>query len=803
MAGGDMIRVNIYQRAAVAVKRHDQGLRICAATAISSILASQSIAQSLPTATNSASASDPSAVSEIIVTAQKRKETANSVPMSITAATGDQLRAIGIDQPKDLVKITPGFSYADSYVGSPIYTLRGVGFSDISLGGRPTVSIYTDEAPIPFAIETRGANLDLERVEVLKGPQGTLFGQNATGGAINYIDAKPTDTFKAGIDASYGRFNAMDLGGFISGPVTDNLEARISVDHTQNDDWQRSYTSGATNGLGDFTTGRIILAWTPTAHFRAQLNVNGWVDRSDTQASQLLAVTPTSLAAAAVIPGLLSYPVSPMNARAADFNPGQNYRKNNSFFQINLRADYDINKSLTITSISSFSHYSEQQLQDIDGTSLSNLSELTDGKITSYSQELRLSGEIEDKIRFVVGGDFAADRVFQTNNTQFPQSTTALTFIPLGLPLFADFTNFGTQVEKTYAAFGNIEYRLTDSLKFTGGARYTQADNTFNGCSADSGDGIAASDFGPFQNFVRSQVGLPPNPPIARGGCITANSAFVPGLVTNTLNEDNVSWRVGVEWTPISRTLLYANVSKGYKAGGFPDLGATTATQYEPATQESILAYETGFKTTILDRTLQLNGAVFYYDYRNKQILGRVLDPLFGPLLKLINVPKSDITGAELQAVWAPLRGLTVSGGASYIDSRVLDNFSNYDSNGQIVNFGGEAFPNTPKWQLVSAVDYNWSLTDHLDAFVGANANYQSQTNSELGNVPLLALRAYTLVDLRAGVQSPDGTWRFWAWGRNVGNVYYWTAASRDTDTTTRFAGAPATYGVTLSYRFH
>jgi outer membrane receptor protein involved in Fe transport len=161
-----------------------------------------------------------SLVPEIIVTAQKREENVNTVPMSITAVTGEQLKRAGIKEVRDLIKVSPGFSYADSYVGSPIYTLRGIGFSDISLGGRSTVSLYVDQAPIPFAIEGRGVNLDLERVEILKGPQGTLFGQNSTGGAINFIAAKPTKTFSAGIDGSYGSFNETDFSGFISGPLT-------------------------------------------------------------------------------------------------------------------------------------------------------------------------------------------------------------------------------------------------------------------------------------------------------------------------------------------------------------------------------------------------------------------------------------------------------------------------------------------------------------------------------------------------------------------------------------------------------
>ena len=186
-----------------------------------------------------------SLVPEIIVTAQKREENLNAVPMSITAVSGEQLKRAGVNEVRDLVKVSPGFSYADSYVGSPIYTLRGIGFSDISLGGRSTVSLYIDQAPIPFAIESRGVNLDLERVEILKGPQGTLFGQNATGGAINFIAAKPTKSFAAGMDASYGTFNASDLSGFISGPLSETLGARLAVQTIKSDPWQRSYTKSA------------------------------------------------------------------------------------------------------------------------------------------------------------------------------------------------------------------------------------------------------------------------------------------------------------------------------------------------------------------------------------------------------------------------------------------------------------------------------------------------------------------------------------------------------------------------------
>lgn len=281
-------------------------------------------------------------LSPVIVTAQKREETENTVPMSITAASAAQLQSAGVTQPRDLVKITPGFHYADSYVGSPIFTLRGVGFSDISLGGRPTVSVYADEVPIPFAITTRGAGLDPERVEVLKGPQGTLFGQNATGGAVNYIAAKPTDELAAGADVTVGNFGTLNADGFLSGALSDTLSARIAVRHESMDDWQESYTTGAGNGSVDFSQARVLVDWEPTDSLDVNLAINGWIDRSDVMAGQLIAITPAVPPIVGFVPGLATYPLAPADARAADFNPEDDYARDNSFFQASGRADYQL-----------------------------------------------------------------------------------------------------------------------------------------------------------------------------------------------------------------------------------------------------------------------------------------------------------------------------------------------------------------------------------------------------------------------------------------------------------------------------
>jgi hypothetical protein len=174
-------------------------------------------------------AEEPAGVGDIVVTARKKQESSNSIGMSINALTGDTLAKQGILNTADLVKAVPGFNYTRSTYGTPVYTLRGVGFNETTLAAAPPVSVYVDEVPLPYSVMAQGAALDVQRVEVLKGPQGTLFGQNSTGGAINYIAAKPTKTLQAGADASFGRFDSFTGSAFLSGPITDTLRGRIAI----------------------------------------------------------------------------------------------------------------------------------------------------------------------------------------------------------------------------------------------------------------------------------------------------------------------------------------------------------------------------------------------------------------------------------------------------------------------------------------------------------------------------------------------------------------------------------------------
>lgn len=754
---------------------------------------------------SSGATQEPQAVAEVVVTAQKRQENINTVGMSVQAASGEEMTKLGITDTAQLQKIVPGFSAIKTGYGTPVYTIRGVGFQDSSLASSGTVSVYTDEIPLPFAIMTTGTTLDVQRVEVLKGPQGTLFGQNATGGAINFVANQPTDTFSAGADLSYGRFNTVDLKGFVGGPITETLDFRVALGTLQSGPWQKSFTRPDSLGSKDFVNGRVSLLWKPTPGLRALLRLEGFQDRSEAQASQITVLRP--LGNTPLPPAYVNYPAPPKNAQAADWSSCVRatsslvdncvgLRRDNNLYMASLRVDYDIGEDMTLTSLTAHERFRRFEPQDGDGVTLEDYSVLLRGKLDVTYQELRLAGQFAGQGNWIVGANYEHDSTADSFLQTVKDSSQSLIF---GFLPLDSLTPSSVQKATTYAVFGAVDYPVTESITLQGGIRYTKQDRSFSGCNRDSGNGQWATIAQTLSNILTGTTGAPNLGP---GSCGSLSDApeFAAELAEGELNENNVAWRAGVNWTPASRTLLYFNVSHGYKAGSFPTLGASLNLEYDPVVQEDLLAYEGGFKASLLDRTLQLNGAAFYYDYTNKQIPGSIFTAVFGPLPALVNIPKSHVKGFELSAVWRPIEGLTIAPAVSHSKSRIEGSFVNTGPFGEVRDFGGERFPLSPEWQASLDVHYDWSLSEDVVATVGANLSYQGDTNNAFGSLEEYKIPGYTLVDLRAGVEK--GPWQAQIWGRNVTDKYYWTTAYRGIDRINRFAGMPATYGVTISYRY-
>ncbi|WP_257556822.1 TonB-dependent receptor [Sphingobium sp. CFD-2] len=789
------------------------GTRALIGASISALaLAGQAHAQQV-SAPAETTAAPTSSEADIVVTANKREQKLNDVGLTVAVVSGAALKNQQINSLSDLANVTPSLSFTNSANGTPVYTLRGVGFYEVSLGAYPTVSTYLDEVPLSFPVLSSHSAFDLERVEVLKGPQGTLFGQNATGGAINYIAAKPTNTLKAGANLSYGRFNEVVAEAYISGPLSDTLKARLSGKLEHADGWQQSNSRpGDTNGKVRNYMGRLLVDFAPTDTFRMLLNVNGWKDKSDTQAPQYVGLQPQQVF---LDPDTAAAQFSPEKPRAADWTPGLPYR-DNSMWQASLRAELDITDTITLTSLSSYADYKQNQRDDGDGLPTLGLDLVGDrGRIKSFNQELRLSNGGGAGLRWVVGANYEHSKVDQFIDQNLDDSSSSETYgIALGYPFFS--VSYSTrQKMENYAFFGNVEYDISDQLTFKVGARYTNASTKANICSNDpSGnprntgalfyDVLLGGRLGPYagqcfviNNLPRTVDGVAPGD---------------PGAFVDELKQDNISWRAGIDYKPAPGILLYANVAKGYKGGGYPVVSASFFNQYLPVTQESVQSYEAGFKATLFDRVLQLNGAAFYYDYKDKQLRSKLLDANFGILDVLQNIPKSSVKGFELEANLRPVSGLTINSAFTFIDAKI-DEFSGINAAGVAANFKGARVPYTPKYQLGVNADYDFPVSGSLNAFVGAGVNWRSDTVAVIGgdinptnatpqDKKLFGIAAYTLVDLRAGIHSSDDRWRVSVWGKNIFNEYYWNNVVAATDTIGRYAGKPATYGVSLSYQY-
>jgi iron complex outermembrane recepter protein len=801
---------------------------------IALVLAQGDQAWSGEPASQASSDAGDSGLAEIVVTASKREQNLMDVGLSVAALSATDLQNLRVNSGADLARITPGLVFTTTANDVPVYTLRGVGFYEQSLAAYPDVSIYLDQAPLPFPILASLTLFDLERVETLKGPQGTLFGNNSTGGAINYVAAKPTKDFGAGIEVGYSRFNTSEVSGFVSGPLTDSLQGRVAIRAERGDGWQTSVSRNDSIGKKDNGAVRLILDWTPTDTLSFSLNVNGWRNRDDPQSWQISGLDIKNPAGSAGFGGVvppnapvLSVPIIPNgNLRLTDWTPQQRPYTDNTFWQTSLHTDFAVTPGILLTGITSYEDFKLDGRQDEDGSPLV-LFELNnhEGYINSFSQEIRLSSQGQSRATWVLGANYERDNTGEYYDLETFDSSSA--FVN-GAALDR---NDNYQQMRNYAGFANLEYKILPSITLKGGVRRSQANRDSNAAGY-SLPGVPAPaglpyTYTQFFNLIYGALypgivaPLQPGQSFLLDTRLNANGTPVDpatylktGRYYGTLNEGSTSWSFGIDFRPTDGLLLYANVSKGYKSGSFPLLAAAIFTGLEPVKQESLLDYETGFKVELFDRMLLLTGAVFYYDYTDKQLLTKFIDPIFGALDKLENVPKSAIRGAELGFTARPVAGLTLSGNVTYLDAKVNEYVGAVGSTVGtaglqvpiLASFSGATLPFSPEWQYSTRADYDFPMSRRLVGFLGLGLNGQSASYASLAATASTKgtsyLASYGLVDANVGVKTRDGRWRFSVWGKNILNKYYVVNRFSPYDTEMRLTGLPAWYGVTAAYNF-
>lgn len=785
---------------------------------------------------------------EVTVTAQKRSQSANDIPMSISTYTGEHMGKLGVQDASDIAALVPGMSFTNSYAGTPIYTLRGVGFNETSPQATSSVGIYSDEHAVPYPIMTRGLMLDVERVEVLKGPQGTLYGQNTTAGAINTITAKPGEAFEAGVLASYGNYQTATGEAYVSGPLTDFIGARLAAKFINSTEgWQESVSRSDKLGEQDKLAVRLHLAFDLGERADALLTTRYWKDKSDTLAPQFQdAIYPNPGPVADLIrphepaPGAIGN-----DATEAEWTAGKTPAFDMESLSIGLTFHYPLTDQLRLVSVTSYADFDDKgstyeragiagtppsaatapyQNGDIAGQTngvLTNDYSTIESDIDTFSQELRLHGETAIA-SWVSGVYYSQDDVDNVANQRFNLTTStngllAQAGADQSWGNFPAIDNYGKQDTTTYAIFASADWALTDSFTLTTGLRYTDSQIDFKGCTADTGDG-ATSDFFTRLTAVVAGPGLPVT--TGPGACVTwdlptPQSPIGPsGEIERDLDEDSWSWRLALNYELSDDVSLYSAYSRGFKAGSFPTFGASNSNQFEPVVQEQVDAYEAGIKSSLAGGAARINASVFYYDYTDKQLLTKIADPVFGRLFALENVDDSQVWGAEVDAQWLVVEGLTLTANASYVETEI-GNFIGSNQLGQEIDFDGSELPFSPNLQANAAAQYQWDMAAGVMGSVAvdvnytgsAQADYDGKGNTDTSGNPYqydsrFDIDSYTLVGARAGIAATDGSWNTYLWGRNLSNEYYYTNVSQATDMLSRYPGMPRTYGITLEYHW-
>lgn len=761
---------------------------------ISPVFAEENAAESTPAA---AAESTPEPLGEIIVTAQKRSQKLSDVGISIVAVTDEQLRSAGVDSVFDLPKTVPGFTVGQTFAGYPVFSLRGINFNASQLSAPPAVSTYIDQAPLPYPPMTRGLLFDVERVEVLKGPQGTLFGQNSTGGSINVIAAKPTAQMSGGVSTEINNFGQTMVEGFVSGPLSDTLRIRVAGTETQGGAWQEGYyLNHQSNGTQDKGAARVLLDWTPTDRVKISAMLNANYDHSEAQQPQLLSLLPS----AANNPQLSGgYPL-PTNARDADFPLGFNTHMDDSQYQGVLRADIELNDTLTLTSISNYIESMTNTPLNFAGVGFPSILGSYGGTVHTVTEEVRLTGKVPDaRIDYIVGANYEHDSILDSQNELLADYS--------GLPPGSVFAGNYNLTNRADAAFANLDFEVIPKVTMTTGIRYTETKQTAAGCL--SGTAPTASALSYLANVGRAEAGLPPTNAYVAGGCLTINN--VPGTPGGTADflpissnlqqtQDNLSWRGGLNYKLTPDDLLYVLVSRGYKAGVFPVGNLLLQSEIHNVSQEELTSYEMGMKLALFDRRMRLDVAAFYYDYKNKQFYTYIQIPIILVGATLVNIPKSEEKGIDANITVTPISGLTLRGGATYIDTRVGE-FHGFADDGTPVDFTGKQFNYAPPVSSTFDAEYRFEVAPRIQSYFGFGGVYNSKTYADLGESPANELPAYAVLDARVGLESERG-WRVGLWVRNMTDKYYWISSQLGGDTTVRIVGMPRTYGLSAGYRF-
>lgn len=783
--------------------------QITGASLIALAAGSQSVAQD-----------DAFSLEEIVVTAQKRSESLQDVPVSISAISAGDIAGQKLRDAGEIAALVPNLQVTDpTGDGFPIFALRGVSMSDFSLNQSSPVASYVDEV-YKGSPAIQGVQIfDLERIEVLRGPQGTLYGKNSTGGAVNFITRKPTFDSDGYVTAGYGNYDRMELSGAVQTPlIDDKLAVRIAGTWTQADGWMSNLNAGFNDGGAIDEYGlRATFLFQPSETFEAVLRLATGKQHAANYGIVPFNISPDG--AGGGVYGLYNLlgasdvvDYTRGDAEWSDFAGGRNDKRRIKTDSVTLTMNWDVSDTLGFTSITSWDEGSFYNPEDADGTPLAIIDADYFGETEQFTQDTRITSNLSGPFNFIAGLYYAKEETYNQTTLAFYQDVdfnadgalnyldcldTLYTTFGLGqataegagveavlnsfdLSLAAFFPG-GCQAQNDFnqdriskAAYFDGSYDLSEQLTLRFGVRYTEDETKLSDFSAR----ILGNDDTPLLNAIPYDEADP--------------FATAPN---DSFKDSEWTGKVGLDYTTDSGTLYYASFSKGYRNGAYNAQAFFDPAELTRVAPEKLDSFEVGFKARLADNRVQLNGSAFSYSYKNQQFLN--VDSATAAQT-LINIDKSSVMGMELEMVAQVTPTLRLHAGVGLLDTEVKEGTLSG------VDLAGNSLVLAPSVNLNGAIQWDFLTTDSGMATLKLDAAHTGSHHFDIFNTDRLKQDGYTLFGARTEWTSTNERWSAGLWVKNLFDTEYRTSvldlAAFGYDYS--HIGRSRTYGVDVTLRF-
>lgn len=720
-------------------------------------------------------------IEEVVVTAQHRAENVQDVPIAVSAIGGEELAKADIYDAGSIAARVPGLSYSEFSPGQGLPSMRGISSADDGAGLDNSVSLFLDGVYIGRAAAINFDMFDLERLEVLRGPQGTLFGRNAIGGAISVVSSKPTDEFTAKFGTTVGNEGTFRYQGLVSGGLTENLAGKFSMTHREHDGYVENKLLNKEQQDEDQTSFRGQLRW--------DLDSSEWLLSADYMEDDREDMGRTPVVDRASLTAIMA--ANGGGGARENTAPAVGFSKREAS-GISLQGDIDFDTGV-LTTITSFRHAETDWAMASIGAPLGVIGipfdEVIDDiveDIDTFSQEIRWTSTLDGNFNYTVGLYYLTEETFRKEQFKTTAPSVAAGPTPLQVTTLSDGSIVGNEVSITdnettsYAIYGQGTWDFNEKWSLTLGARYTLDEKDYRATSINCGLDLTGT---PYENFadcngVGSSLGI-------------INEAFT---VTPSDEWSDFSPKLAVEYHPNDNTMIFASASKGFKSGGFAGSQGVEAAASQSVDPEIAWNYELGFKSDLLDNKLRLNVTAFYTDYEDLQIVrfGRVnpTDP-FGTFLTT-NIGEAVIQGAEVEFTWTVTENFQISGNHAYLDTEADD----FIINGN--DLSGTHLRQAPRNSSSLLLNYN-KMTDNGEwDFRLEYSHTDRQITDYLDQ--RTAIDEVELFGGRIGWTSPDEQWEVSLWGKNLKDDDYIAHSYTVGPGIIGTWGAPRTYGLTVNY---